>query len=66
MEFIKIKPEISDDLKYMLNALKQEVEAKNIKTTNALIIGTIYTLKQVRKLRRYESNFRDALEELYL
>ncbi len=66
MEFIKIKPEISDDLKYMLNALKQEVEAKNIKTTNALIIGTIYTLKQVRKLRKYESNFRDALEELYL
>ncbi|MCI7003277.1 MAG: hypothetical protein SOV27_04950 [Eubacteriales bacterium] len=66
MEFIKIKPEISDDLKYMLKALKQEVEAKNIKTTNALIIGTIYTLKQVRKLRRYESNFRDALEELYL
>lgn len=66
MEFIKIKPEISDDLKYMLNALKQEVEAKNIKTTNSLIIGTIYTLKQVRKLRRYESNFRDALEELYL
>lgn len=66
MEFIKIKPEISDDLKYMLNALKQEVEAKNIKATNALIIGTIYTLKQVRKLRRYESNFRDALEELYL
>lgn len=41
MEFIKIKPEISDDLKYMLNALKQEVEAKNIKTTNALIIGSI-------------------------
>lgn len=66
MEFIKIKPEISDDLKYMLNALKQEVEAKNIKTTNALIIGSIYTLKQVRKLRKYESNFRDALEELYL
>lgn len=66
MEFIKIKPEISDDLKYMLNALKQEAEAKNIKTTNALIIGTIYTLKQVRKLRKYESNFRDALEELYL
>ena len=52
MEFIKIKPEISDDLKYMLNALKQEVEAKNIKTTNALIIGTIYTLKQVRNIKK--------------
>lgn len=66
MEFIKIKPELYDDLKYLLKVLKNEVDSKNIKTTNALIIGTIYVLKQIRKLRKYENNFRDALEELYL
>ena len=66
LEFIKVKPDLSDDLKYMINTLKKAVEDKNIKIVNALIIGTIYVLKQIRKLRKFETNFRDALEELYL
>lgn len=66
MEYIKIKPELEDDLKYLISALKKSVEDKNLKNTNAFIIGTIYVLKQIRKLRKYEANFRDALEELYL
>ncbi len=66
LEYTRVKPELEDDLKYMMGALKQAVEAKNLKNTNAFIIGTIYVLKQIRKLRRFESNFRDALEELYL
>lgn len=66
MNFIKIKPELADDLNYMLEALKSAVEAKQIKHVNAYVIGTIYVLKQIRKLRKFESNFRDAMEELYL
>ena len=66
MNFIKIKPELADDLKYLIDALKSAVELKQIKHTNAYVIGTIYVLKKIRKLRCYESNFRDAMEELYL
>lgn len=66
MNFIKIKPEIADDLKYMIDALLKTVEAKQIKNVNAYVIGTIYILKQIRKLRKMESNFRDAMEQLYL
>ena len=50
---------------YMLRIDCWEAE-KNLKTTNALIIGVIYLLKQIKKLRKYEANFRDAMEELYL
>lgn len=66
LEFVKVKLELEDDLKYLIGALKQAVQEKNLKTTNALIIGVIYLLKQIRKLRKYEANFRDAMEELYL
>lgn len=66
LEFVKVKPDVADDLKYLLSALKNAVSEKNLKSTNAFIIGTIYVLKQIRKLRKFESNFRDALEELYL
>lgn len=66
MNFIKIKPEIADDLKYMIDSLLKAVEAKQIKNVNAYVIGTIYILKQIRKLRKMESNFRDAMEQLYL
>lgn len=66
MNFIKIKPEVADDLKYMIDALLKAVEAKQIKNVNAYVIGTIYILKQIRKLRKMESNFRDAMEQLYL
>lgn len=66
LEFVKVKPEVADDLKYLTSALKNAVVEKNLKNTNAFIIGTIYVLKQIRKLRKFESNFRDALEELYL
>ena len=66
MNFVKIKPELADDLKYMLDALTKAVEAKQVKHVNAYVIGTIYVLKQIRKLRKFESNFRDAMEELYL
>lgn len=66
LTIIKVKQDLQDDLTYLINALKQAVESKNIKNTNAYIIGTIYVLKQIRKLRKYENNFRCALEELYL
>ncbi len=66
LDFVKVKPEPKDDLEYLISNLKQAVESKNVKTTNALIIGIIYVLKQIRKLRKYEKNFRDALEQLYL
>ncbi|MBQ7884757.1 MAG: hypothetical protein IJ318_01510 [Clostridia bacterium] len=66
MNFIKIKPEIEEDIKYLIEATKKAVEAKQVSQVNAFVIGTIYALKQVRKLRKFESNFRDAMEELYL
>lgn len=66
LDFIKVKQDQKDDLEYLISNLKQAIENKNVKTTNALIIGTIYVLKQIRKLRKYEKNFRDALEQLYL
>lgn len=66
MNFVKVKPELADDLNYMIEALKTAVESKQIKHVNAYVIGTIYVLKQIRKLRKFESNFRDAMEELYL
>lgn len=66
VEVIRIKPELKDDLDYMLNALKKSATAKDIKNTNAYVIGTIYVLKQIRKLRGFERNFRNAMEDLYL
>lgn len=66
MEYIKIKEEIAEDISYLIDNLKKCIKDKNISTVNALVIGIIYSLKQVRKLRRYEREFRDAMEELYL
>lgn len=66
LQCIKVKEELKDDLTYLLTALKQQVQDKNIKNTNAFVIGTIYVLKQIRKLRKYERNFRNAMEDLYL
>lgn len=66
MNFIKIKPEIADDINYLIDAIKKAVEEKQVNQVTTYVIGTIYALKQVRKLRKFESNFRDAMEELYL
>lgn len=66
IDYIKIKEAIEDDIKYMIDAVKASVQKKDIKTTNALVIGTCYVLKQVRKLRFYEIEFKNALEEMYL
>lgn len=66
LEYIRVKPELEEDLKYLIGSLKHSVESKNLRNTNAFIIGVIYVLKQIRKLRKFETNFRDALEQLYL
>jgi len=66
LEIINVKEEVYDDILYLIDAIKNAAENKNTKTANAMVIGLIYTLKQVRKLRRYEHDFREAMEELYL
>jgi len=66
IDYIKIKEAIEEDLRYMIDAVKCEADKKNIKTTNSLVIGTCYVLKQVRKLRFYEMEFKNALENMYL
>lgn len=66
MEYVKIKPEISDDIKYLIENITYAVEKQDIKMVNALVIGLCYVLKGVRKLRFYETAFRMAMEDLYL
>ena len=66
IEYIKVKEDISEDVKYMAETLVYATEKKDIKMTNAIIIGTCYILHEVRKLRMYERMLRSALEELYL
>lgn len=63
---IKIKDELNEDISYLVSQLNKAIESKNISQCNALIIGVIYAIKQHKKLRRYEYDFRDALEEYYL
>ena len=66
LQVIKVKEEIAEDIKYLVDSVKKEIERNNQKLVNPLIIGSIYAIKQVRKLRFYERRFRDAMEELYL
>lgn len=66
IEYIKVKEDVAEDVKYMAETLLYAVGKKDIKMTNAIIIGTCYILNQVRKLRMYERMLRSALEELYL
>ena len=66
LEVIKVKEEIAEDIKYLVESVKKEIDRNNQKVVNPLIIGSIYAIKQVRKLRFYERRFRDAMEELYL
>ena len=66
LEYIKVKEDIKDDITYLIENLKKAVEDKNTKHSNALVIGLCYVLKQVRKLRFYETELRMAMESLYL
>ncbi|MBE7074908.1 MAG: hypothetical protein E7376_02905 [Clostridiales bacterium] len=66
LELIKVKPVVAEDLKYLVETLKSAVENKQTKYVNAYVIGVIYVLKQIRKLRKYEHDFREAMEDLYL
>jgi hypothetical protein len=65
-QFVKIKPEQLDDINYLVDLIKAAADKKDTKITNALVIGLCYVLKQVKKLRFYERELRDALETLYL
>lgn len=66
LECVKVKEEYAEDIKYIVETLKKEIERNYQKVVNPLIIGCIYAIKKVRKLRFYERRFRDAMEELYL
>jgi len=66
MEYYKIKPELVEDLQYEIEALNNAIEQKRIKDVNAYVIAVIYIIKQIKKLRRYENEYRYAMEELYL
>ena len=66
LEYIKVKEELVDDINYLISNIKNAIEQKNVKTTNALVIGLCYILKQVKKIRFYEAQFRMAMESLYL
>lgn len=66
VEYIKIKQEIYDDILYMADCVKSAIEKQDVKMVNSLVIGFCYILKQARKLRYYEGEFRNAMEELYL
>lgn len=66
IEYIRVKDAIADDVKYLAESLKYAAGKKDVKMTNAMVIGTCYVLNQVRKLRFYERQLRNALEELYL
>jgi len=66
IEYIKIKPAIEDDLRYEIDALNRAIESKNIENVNAYVIAVIYIIKQVRKLRSFEAEYRIAMEDLYL
>lgn len=66
MEYVKIKPEIADDITYLITNIVFSVEKQDIKMVNSLVIGLCYVLKQVKKLRFYETAFRMAMEDLYL
>lgn len=65
-EYIKIKDEEYEDLKYVIENLKEAIAKHQIKFVNSLVISVIYVIKQVKKLRRYEEDFRESMEELYL
>ena len=66
MEYIKIKDEQAEDIKYLTETIKFATEKNDTKMVNALVIGLCYVLKQVRKLRFYERELRGAMESLYL
>lgn len=66
LEYIKVKECFVDDINYLISNIKTALENKNIKTTNALVIGLCYVLKQVKKIRFYEAQLRMAMESLYL
>lgn len=65
-EVIKIKEEYFDDIKYLAETIRFASSKNDLKMTNALVIGLCYVLKQVKKLRYYENELRDAMEDLYL
>lgn len=66
MEYIKIKEELFDDIKYMSESIKYAIDKKDVKMVNSLVIGLCYVLKQVRKLRFYERSLRAEMENMYL
>ena len=63
---VKIKPEHLEDIEYLVDIIKTAADKKDTKATNGLVIGLCYILKQVKKLRFYERELRDAMETLYL
>ena len=65
-QLVKIKPEHLEDIEYLVDIIKTAADKKDTKTTNGLVIGLCYVLKQVKKLRFYERELRDAMETLYL
>ena len=65
-EFVKIKEEVYEDIKYIAETIKFAADKNDVRMVNALNIGLIYLLRQVRKLRYYIAELRNAMEELYL
>ena len=58
--------ESSRDIKYLVDAINYATDKKDIKMTNAMVIGLCYCLKQAKKLKYYEQELKSAMEDLYL
>lgn len=65
-EYAKVKDEIAEDITYMVDTIKYAISKNDIKMVNAMVIGLCYVLRQVKRLRFYETSLRDAMEAMYL
>ena len=66
IDYVKVKEEVYDDVKYMTENIKVAINKKDVKMVNSLVIGLCYVIKQIKKLRYYENELRDAMETMYL
>ena len=42
------------------------MQKQDVKMVNSMVIGLCYALRQVKKLRFYENELKDAMESMYL
>lgn len=66
LEYVKVKEIVAEDIKYLADGIKHSILKQDIKMVNSMVIGVCYAVKQVKKLRYYEDELKDAMESMYM